>query len=127
MSLRFEIFPSDLDATADFYVHVLGFTLVRDERGGGDGYLALHRDGVQVGAAGRAAVPDPDRRRPPVGVELVLEDDDLEEERGRVERAGWPVEEDVVARPWGLRDFRLVDPSGYYLRVTERSPGDGAA
>jgi lactoylglutathione lyase len=127
MSLRFEIFPSDLDATADFYVQVLGFTLVRDERAGRDAYLALHRDGVQVGAAGRPPAPDPEQRRPPVGVELVLEVDDLDEERGRVERAGWPVVEDVTSQPWGLRDFRLVDPSGYYLRVTERSPGDGAA
>ncbi len=22
--------------------------------------------------------------------------------------------------PWGQRDFRLLDPSGYYLRVTSR-------
>ncbi len=21
-------------------------------------------------------------------------------------------------RPWGLRDFRVVDPDGYYLRLT---------
>jgi lactoylglutathione lyase len=21
-------------------------------------------------------------------------------------------------RPWGLRDFRVVDPDGYYLRIT---------
>lgn len=21
-------------------------------------------------------------------------------------------------RPWGLKDFRIVDPFGYYLRVT---------
>jgi len=25
-----------------------------------------------------------------------------------------------VLRPWGLRDFRIFDPSGYYLRITER-------
>lgn len=31
--------------------------------------------------------------------------------------------EDLVVRPWGLRDFRVVDPSGYYLRITERHPG----
>lgn len=30
--LRCEIFPSDLDATADFYVWVLGFTAAGDER-----------------------------------------------------------------------------------------------
>jgi len=32
-TLRCEIFPADLDATVGFYVSVLGFELVRDERG----------------------------------------------------------------------------------------------
>jgi hypothetical protein len=27
--------------------------------------------------------------------------------------------EGLTSRPWGLRDFRLVDPDGYYWRVTE--------
>jgi hypothetical protein len=31
------------------------------------------------------------------------------------------MEEDLQPRPWGLEDFRLVDPDGYYLRVTFRS------
>jgi catechol 2,3-dioxygenase-like lactoylglutathione lyase family enzyme len=29
--------------------------------------------------------------------------------------------EDLAGRPWGLRDFRLLDPSGYYWRVTGRA------
>lgn len=73
--------------------------------------LALHID--KTTEAERA-------RCPPVGVELVLEVDDLREELDRVERAGWPLEEALQARPWGLQDFRILDPSGYYLRITER-------
>jgi hypothetical protein len=34
--------------------------------------------------------------------------------------AGWPLTQDIALQPWGRRDFRLLDPSGYYLRVTER-------
>lgn len=29
----------------------------------------------------------------------------------------------LVTQPWGLTDFRLVDPDGYYVRVTNLSPG----
>jgi len=29
--------------------------------------------------------------------------------------------EGLEARPWGLRDFRLLDPDGYYWRITERA------
>jgi peptide/nickel transport system permease protein len=33
---------------------------------------------------------------------------------------GWPLDEDLREVPWGLRDFRILDPAGYYLRVTDR-------
>ena len=70
----------------------------------------------------RPEVRDRGQRRPVTGVELVLEVDDLDEEHARVTAAGWPLAEDLTDRPWGLRDFRLLDPSGYYWRVTSRAP-----
>lgn len=120
-TLRCEIFPADLDATAAFYVDVLAFEIVRDERDRQAPYLALRREDVHLGAAQRAAVADEQQRRPPVGVELVLEVDDLEADRARVAAAGWPVAEDITPRPWGLRDFRLLDPDGWYWRLTTRT------
>lgn len=57
--------------------------------------------------------------RPPVGVEFILEVDDLDAEHRRISATGWPMIEGLTSRPWGLRDFRLVDPDGYYWRVTE--------
>lgn len=121
MSVRFEIFPADLDAAVDFYVRVLGFRLVVDQRGGPEAYVAFERDRARIGAAQR------DQsvrvwRRPPTGVEIVLEVDDVAAELGRVVAAGWPIEEALVRRPWGLDDFRIVDPDGYYLRLTNRRP-----
>ena len=59
----------------------------------------------------------------PRQVELVLEVDDLEAARARVLDSGWALDEDLTARPWGLTDFRLLDPSGYYWRVTEPAGG----
>jgi len=35
--------------------------------------------------------------------------------------AGWPLAEDLQDRPWGLKDFRILDPAGYYLRITDRA------
>lgn len=118
-SLRCEIFPNDLDATADFYVRVLGFVLERDERRAAQPYLALARDDVRIGAA---AGPDVDHaaRRPPVGVELVIEVENLDSCHERVMSSGWPIDGALTAQAWGARDFRILDPSGYYLRLTER-------
>ncbi len=28
--------------------------------------------------------------------------------------------EPLLVRPWGLTDFRVADPDGYYLRITSR-------
>jgi lactoylglutathione lyase len=117
-ALRCELFPDDLDASVAFYVDVLGFRVVRDERSAPAPYVALRRGDVRVGLAARPAPEDPTPRRPPTGVELVLEVDDLEAVHAHVVTTRWPFAEDLTDRPWGLRDFRLVDPHGYYWRIT---------
>ena len=108
-TLRCEIFPADLDATVSFYVSVLGFHLVRDERDQSSAYVALRR-------TRSIWVPQPGPRFPipasawrVTGVELVLEVDDLDQDYARVAAARWPLAEDLTDRPWGLRDFRLLD------------------
>jgi lactoylglutathione lyase len=121
MTLRCEIFPDDLDVIVDFYTRVLRFRLTADRRSEPDAYVSLQRGSVRVGAA-RRAVPDARAARvPPAGVELVLEVDDVAGERDRVVAAGWPLQEDLQHRPWGLTDFRVLDPAGHYLRITDRT------
>jgi uncharacterized glyoxalase superfamily protein PhnB len=56
--------------------------------------------------------------RPGLGVEIVFEVADLAEYEHRAQLAG-AVYEPLRDRPWGRRDFRVVDPDGYYIRVTE--------
>lgn len=118
MALRCEIFPADLDASVDFYTRVLGFDLVQDQRQSESPYVFMKRGTVRIGAATWPAVADPQGRRPPTGVELVLEVADVAAERERVVSRGWALDEDLEQRPWGLTDFRILDPDGYYLRVT---------
>ena len=52
---------------------------------------------------------------------MVLEVDDVVAGRDRVTAAGWPLAEDLQDRPWGLKDFQILDPAGYYLRITDRA------
>ena len=122
MTLRCELFPTDLGPMVDFYTRVLRFTLYRDERQTDHPYVALRRGEVLVGAAHREGAAASHERRPPTGVELVLEVDDVVAEFDHVCSQEWPLEGDLLVRPWGLRDFRILDPSGYYLRITERAP-----
>lgn len=121
-SLRIEIFPSDLQRTIDFYSSILGFTLIKHK----DGYAYLRRDAIFIGAI---EVPSSETieekasyRQPNKGIEIVIEVDDLESERDSIVDKGWKLDADIHSQPWGLRDFRLVDPDGYYLRITTHSP-----
>ncbi|MGH3293879.1 MAG: hypothetical protein ACRDP7_18935, partial [Trebonia sp.] len=83
-------------------------------------YAAVRRDMVRVGAVCSWEPVDRNARALPAGVELVLDCEDVAGERDRVISAGWPLDADLTERPWGLLDFRLCDPDGYYPRVTNR-------
>jgi len=120
MTVRLELFPQNLDSFFDFYTRVLRFTPDRDERTAPSPYVSVHRDSVHIGAVKAWEPTDPGRRLPPQGVEIVLEVDDLDADRAAVVEAGAQLLEDIVERPWGLRDFRLLDPEGNYLRITSR-------
>jgi len=105
----------------------LGFSVVREEiAAGGDGYLVLRRgpnvlrfwpgsDAID-GHEYFAGFPRSTRRG--YGVEIVIVVDDLDAVHAAAQSFARIVSP-LRARPWGLRDFRLEDPFGYYLRVTE--------
>ncbi|MFC5502111.1 VOC family protein [Lysinimonas soli] len=109
--LRCEIFSADLNKTVDFYERVMAFRCIRDDRSAGTSYVAFERGEIRLGAAAGPHDVDPASRRPLVGVELVI----VEHRRMASE---WQLETTLVRQPWGLRDFRLCDPDGYYWRVT---------
>ena len=120
-SMRIEIFPSSMKRFLDFYVGVLHFSVRKHE----GTYAFISRDNIFIGAI---EVPNTDSlvekeayRRPPNGIELVFEVDDLVAERHRVIAHGWKLEDDIKLQDWGLEDFRLVDPDGYYVRFTTHS------
>lgn len=121
MTLRIEIFPDDLDAFVDFYTGILGFALVADRRDSSSPYAAVQRGSVRIGAAKPWVQVAMASRAVPAGVEIVLEVDDVIAAHAQVKSAGYPFAEDLKKRPWGLTDFRVHDPAGYYLRITARS------
>jgi lactoylglutathione lyase len=119
--MRFEIFPGDLDVIVGFCARVLPFRLTVDRRDDPGACVLLQRDGVGIGAASRVVPEARAARLPVAGAALVLEVDDVVAERDRVLAVGWPLAGDLRDRPWGRRDFRILDPAGYCLRITGRA------
>ena len=117
--LHLELFVEDMEATIGFYARVLDFELVRHEVGD---YAGLRSGGVVLGTGPVAKLPkgggyfgsDISSHRRGLGVEIVLEVDDVDRWHDRVTASGYRIIEPLQERPWGLRDFRIADPDGYY-------------
>lgn len=120
---RAELFVNDLDACVDFYTRVLAFEIADDRRNADDPYVLLRRDRVRVGASRAWKPVDRESRLPPAGVEIAIDvdDEDFAEEVSRVRASGCPWFEPPQPRPWGVTDFRILDPDGYYVCISDRT------
>jgi len=126
VGVRFELFVDDVERSLAFYAAALGL----QPPPGYDpaGYVPVSAGRMRIGLQRRSALPAEHHFRPAhfagprgVGVEIVVEVDDVDAAFARARDAavshGGQVEP-LAARPWGQTDFRLIDPDGYYVRVT---------
>ena len=120
-----ELHVPDLGPAKRFY-SALGFRVAREERSSDDAYLVMIH-GADVlrfwsddlsGSRRGPFAHYPSTTPRGYGVEIVLTFDDLEDAFGRASAVG-AVVEPIRKRHWGLRDFRLIDPYGFYVRCTE--------
>jgi len=124
MRLRLELFVADLDVSIRFYERALGFRLARRE----PDYAGLELGDATIGLGPVAKLPahavgpgftrERLAREHGAGVEIVIGVADVDATFKAAQQAGARVVEPLQDRPWGLRDFRVLDPDGYYLRIT---------
>jgi lactoylglutathione lyase len=126
VGVRFELFVDDVERSLAFYAAALG--LQPPAGYDPDGYVPVGRGGLRIGLQRRSALPRGHHFRPGhfagprgVGVEIVVEVDDVDAAfalaRDTAVTHGGQIEP-LAVRPWGRTDFRLIDPDGYYIRVT---------
>ena len=124
-TLRLELFTSDMKKSVDFYTGILGFTMEGEQIN--YSYQPVKRGNVIFGIGPLSKLTDDHHFNPNLnniqkgyGVEIVLEVDDIRSVYEQVKASGYPIHDSLKIQPWGLTDFRLVDPDGYYLRVTSK-------
>lgn len=113
----------DIEKSLGFYTGVLGFT--PKERWERDGKLA----GIEVVAGSVTFYLGQDdwkKGRDRVkgqGVRIYCSTvQDIDALAARVKAAGGTVTDEPADRPWGARDFSLVDPDGYNLTIGKDLP-----
>ncbi len=121
MRLQLELFVDDVERSLAFYTAVLGFEVVRQAQ---DGYTALALGDAAISLNERRSLPadHPVQARPdePLGrgVEVVLYVEDVQAAHDGVVASGWPRSSELALQPWGEQDFRVLDPDGYYVRIS---------
>ena len=113
----FELFVTDLARSVRFY-RDLGFVV---ERGDSD-FVVLRwgaADRLFLAAAPTLA-PDPAVR---MNVRLLVPDVDARWDKAQ--SLGCRVHSAIADRPYGLRDFTILDPDGYGVRFASPLKGDG--
>ena len=124
MTLRLELFVTDMEKSIDFYTNVLGF----ERLNGQANYVPLRSGSVLIGLGPAAGLPKRHHFNPEVqngrrglGTEIVLEVDDVQGFFQKVKASGYKrLLSPLRKQSWGLTDFRIADPNGYYLRITSR-------
>jgi lactoylglutathione lyase len=119
--LRAELFVTDVGRSAAFYMAVLGFKVIR---AGPGGYTSIGLEGATLGLNAMGNLPTNHPIQPKsgervgLGVEIVLMVDDVATAHAQAVASDRTSVSPLITQPWGLRDFRLQDPDGYYVRVT---------
>jgi uncharacterized glyoxalase superfamily protein PhnB len=105
-----EVPVMDLSAALEYYVGRLGFevAMVMPSRD----YAIVERDGVALHLF--TASPG---ERGPVGLHVFVSD--LEGLFDELRSRGASVSQEIVAKPWGNREFRVTDPAGNTIKFTE--------
>ncbi|HSX07770.1 MAG TPA: VOC family protein [Candidatus Saccharimonadales bacterium] len=125
--LQIELHVPDFGPALEFYGK-LGFKKVwmRQEHNVGD-YLVMERDGTilnfwpgndEVWSQSYFKRFSKDTKRG-YGVEIVIPVDDIAAYYDQVKQFA-NVSSELKLQPWGVKDFRIEDPFGFYLRITER-------
>jgi uncharacterized glyoxalase superfamily protein PhnB len=124
MTIRLELFTSNIAKTVSFYQDVLGFKPLNSAS---HTYQPIQNGQVVLGIGLLESLGNNHYFNSELsdlkfgyGVEIVLEVDDIQLIYNKVKKANVEIESELKKRPWGLKDFRLVDPNGYYIRVTSK-------
>lgn len=126
MHLHIEFFVEDIARSRAFYTGILGFAVARQKA---DGFTELRRGSATIALNDRQILNPDHPARPAAGerigkgVEVVLVEDSLEELYDHVLASGWPISTPLTKQPWGMTDFRVLDPDGIYIRVTAPRTG----
>src|SRR5699024_205708 len=127
MKLRLELFVENIDKSIEFYSDVLDFSLPKVTN---KNYIPVRKGDVVLCLGEMNNLPEThplkanSEQQIGLGVEIVLEVEDIKSTYNKIVEKEYPIQTELTKRPWGLEDFRIIDPDGYYIRMTSSTAKD---
>ncbi|MDP1422079.1 VOC family protein [Peribacillus simplex] len=122
MNLRLELFVESIEKSVEFYRDILEFNAPKEII---HTYVPVKKGSVTLGLGEMKNLPESHPlkvsnscQQTGLGVEIVLEVEDINDIYNKVVEKGYSIQTKLTKRSWGLEDFRLIDPDGYYIRIT---------
>ena len=120
-----ELHVHDFDKVRDFY-GILGFKEVSRKHANNQEYLVMEKQGTIIAfwpGNGRVFEQSHFKQFPKdtprgYGVEIVIPVDNVFDFYDEIKDLV-SISSELKERAWGLWDFRIIDPFGYYIRITE--------
>jgi len=122
MEMHLELFVKDIETSMDFYQNTLKLELKEKRK-----YAAEFRFKNAIILLSEEHILPEDhyfdkdslKGRKGVGTELILKVENVYLYYQHVIDSKYPILETLRKRPWGNRDFRITDPDGYYIRISD--------
>ncbi|WP_077296904.1 VOC family protein [Virgibacillus pantothenticus] len=123
MSIRVELFVKNLEDSKNFYEQ-LSFEIMNKKESiinlkHGDSTLLL--TSKEILNDDHYFMRNNTQSQLGIGVEIILETDHVETLFKNMQyKNPQSIESKLKTQPWGMTDFRIIDPDGYYIRVTSK-------
>lgn len=123
MNFRLELFVENLQKSIKFYEEILNLTFSNKNENGAvikqDNFALLLTPDIILDENHyfKKGGFNPKGK----GVEVILVSDNIEKLYKYVLERNYPIESELKLQYWRMKDFRIIDPDGYYLRLTSKN------
>lgn len=118
---RVKLYVNDIEKSLLFYEEVIGLKLYKRNMHA----VRFNHDQFSLLLASDSTLNENhyfyDRKeRKGNGFELIIVIDHIEDVYERCKENRCTIQEDIQTYPWEMRGFKVVDPDGYFLRITSK-------
>ncbi|MGE6847613.1 VOC family protein [Bacillus cereus group sp. MYBK29-1] len=118
---RVQLYVNDIEKSLLFYEEIIGLKLYKRNMHA----ARFNHDQFSLLLANNSTLNENHyfynrKERKGNGFELIIVVNRIEDVYERCKEKRWTIQEAIRTYPWEMRGFKVVDPDGYFLRITSK-------